>query len=196
MNLEHATQFAVEGLSRRRVLQAIAVLAGGTLGTAGCGRSTPPWLQPPANQTLTALSPRSYATLTAACARIAGPRVAQAITSQRLHPGLVADEWLGRTPGAPDPINQALTLLEFGIYPLVAKWRPFTQLDDAAQDAALRNLQQARLGMKRAVFGGIRSVALLAVYLSPDVGTLIPYPAPFGTDAISLADAMAPLPPA
>ena len=191
---ERTTMVAAAQLSRRTVLRAGGVLASGAWGSTGCAGSTPAWLLPLPSRRLASLSPRTYATLTAACARIAGPRVAAEIEGERLRPGPVADAWLTRTPTASDPLNQALMVLEFGVYPLVAKLRPFTALDGAAQDAVLRNLQASRLGLKRALFAGIHSIALLSVYLTPEAHALIGYPGPFGTATVSIGDAMAPLP--
>ena len=194
--LEAGVVAAVAEFDRRTFLRVTLLATGMGAWSIGCASNTPTWMTPPPDQPLQALSPRAYATLTAAGACIAGPRVAAEIVAGRLRPGPVADAWLARTPTLRDPLLQALTVLEFGVYPLMHKLRAFTSLTDTGRDTVLVGLRDGRLGLQRALFGGIRSMALLAVYLTPEAHALVDYPAPFGTDAVTIGDAMAPLPPA
>lgn len=192
---ETAVARAAAGLNRRAFLRAVAGATAAGIVPTGCSAPTAAWLQPPANATLQILSLRQYAALSALAARIAGPRAAAEIIAQRLTPALRADTWLATAPSLRGPITQALTVVEFGIYPLVPKLRPFTALTDSAQDAVLQRLQTGRFELQRALFAGLRSVALLGVYLSPEAYALIHYPGPFGTERVSIGDAMAALPP-
>lgn len=193
--LEAALHDAGLALSRRTLLKlgGVALVTG--IVPAGCASGQSAWLTPPTDARLAVLSPRAFATFTAACARIAGPTTADAIERGALVPGVVADAWLARTPALGDPLGAALTLLEFAPFPLLPKWRPFTALAAEAQDAVLLDLRDSRLATKRAVFGGVRALSLLAVYLSPGPRAAIGFPGPFGTETISIGDAMAPLPP-
>lgn len=192
--VESEVAHAAAGLHRRGFLKLMALATAAGVVPSGCGSGSPAWTQPPPDVALKALSPRAYATLTAVSARVAGPAVGDGIAAGRLRPGAIADAWLARTPSFAGPLGQALALLEFGVRPLLAKWRPFTSLDGAAQDAVLDDLRTSSIATKRAMYAGVRSVALLAVYLSPEQHAAIGYPPPFGTAAVSIADAMAPLP--
>jgi hypothetical protein len=47
---------------------------------------------------------------------------------------------------------------------LLGKLRPFTGLDPAARDAVLRELMTSRWSLKRTLFKGVKSIAVLAFY--------------------------------
>ena len=187
--LEAAVARDAASLGRRAVLRGIAVAAGAGLLPAGCS-GTPPALHPPAAAALVVLTPRTYATFTAAAMRIVGPRGAPLVADRTVDVGVAADAWLARTPALAGPLVQALWLLELGVWPLVGKIAPFTALDGDAQDAVLAECMTSRLELKRAVFRGVRSLALLAFYGSPATRPLTGYPGPFGTGAVTIADAM------
>jgi hypothetical protein len=176
-------------LGRRRFLRAIGLLAGAGVVPTGCG-GVPASLAPPDPVALQALSPRTYAVFTAAAMRLVGPRGAPLIAERTVDVGAVADAWLARTPALAGPLAQALLVLEFGAWPLVGKLRPFTALDGAAQDAVLTECMTSRLELKRSIFRGVRSLALLTFYGSAATRPLTGYPGPFGNDTVTIADAM------
>ncbi len=60
-----------------------------------------------------------------------------------------------------------------------------------AQDAVLADLAASRLGLKRALFGGMRALALTMFYGAPAARGLCAYNGPFGTGSVTIADAMA-----
>jgi hypothetical protein len=57
---------------------------------------------------------------------------AELIAARTIDVGVAADAWLARTPALTTPVTQALGVLEFGVWPLVNKLRPFTALDGDA----------------------------------------------------------------
>ena len=176
-------------LARRTVLRAIGT--GMTMGLLPTGCSgVPPTLAPPPEQALVVLTPRTYAVLTAAAARLVGPRGAPLVLDRTIDVGTIADAWLARTPALAGPVGQALLLLELGVWPLLDKLRPFTALDGPSQDAVLSDCMTSRLELKRSVFRGIRALALLTFYGAPASRTLTSFPGPFGSGTVTIADAM------
>ena len=101
-----------------------------------------------------------------------------------------ADALLARAPALAGPMGQALAVLEFGVWPLVAKVRPFTALAGDAQDAVLEQLMRSRLALKRQLFAGVRSLALLAFYTQPQSRAVSGYPGPFGSERVPIGAAM------
>jgi hypothetical protein len=165
MSAAHRAQAeaTLAALDRRAFLRLAGLAAASGLLPAGCGPA-PGSFGPPPGSTLRFLTPRGYAVFTAAAARIVGPAGAERIAAGRLAPGLRAEDFLASAPTLAAPLAQALLVLEFGVPPLVAKLRPFTSLASAAQDAVLLDLMGSRLETKRLIFGGVRSLALLACY--------------------------------
>jgi hypothetical protein len=157
---------ALSALDRRAFLRLTGVAAASGLLGAGCGPAPAPLLPPPGFE-LRFLTPRTWAVFTAATARLVGPAGAERIAARRLHPGARAEEFLASAPSLAGTLRQALLVLEFGIPPLLAKLRPFTALAPEGQDAILRELMDSRLATKRLLFGGVRSLALLACYGDP-----------------------------
>jgi hypothetical protein len=181
---------ALAPLSRRSFLRlAGAALAAG-LAPTGCAAEHPAWMRPPDGVRLRALSARSYAVLAAAIARLVGEPGAAWIADGRVRPAATADAWLARTPELAGPLAQGLAVLEWGVFPLLGKLRPFTALGPGAQDALLRELAESRLRPKRDLFRGLRSVAYLAFYADPAVRPLTGHPGPFGRGAVSIREAM------
>jgi hypothetical protein len=176
-------------LARRTVLRAIGTGIAMGLAPTGCS-GVPSGLAPTPEQSLVVLTPRTYAVLTAAAARVVGPKGAPLIADRTIDVGALADGWLARTPALAGPVGQALLLLEFGVWPLLAKLRPFTALDGAAQDAVLADCMTSRFELKRSVFRGIRALAMLTFYGSPASRALTGFPGPFGGGAVTIADAM------
>jgi hypothetical protein len=157
---------ALSALDRRAFLRLAGLAAASGLLPAGCGSAPAPLLPPP-GLALRFLTPRTWAVFTAASARIVGPAGAERIAARRLEPGARAEAFLASAPSLASTLRQALLVLEFGIPPLLAKLRPFTALAPAGQDAILRELMDSRLETKRLLFGGVRSLALLACYGDP-----------------------------
>src|SRR5690606_7934629 len=123
-------------LDRRGLLRAAGVLAAAGLLPTGCG-GVPPALAPPPGRVLHALSTRGYATFQAFAMRLAGPRGAAAIAGGSLDPAGAADGWVARLPALGDALGQGLALLEWGVWPLLPKLRPFTSLDPVGQDRVM-----------------------------------------------------------
>jgi hypothetical protein len=103
--------------------------------------------------------------------RLVGPRGAALVADRTVDVGARGDAWLARTPAVAGPLGQALVLLEFGVGPVLGKLRPFTALDSDAQDAILAECMRSRLELKRALFRGIRALAMLAFYDSGSTTT-------------------------
>jgi hypothetical protein len=165
----------LSALDRRAFLKLAGLAAGsGLLGT-GCG-GVPSDLLPPRGTELRFLTPRTWAVFTAAAARIAGPAAGERIRTRRLEPGARAEAFLASAPTLAAPLRQALLVLEFGIPPVLAKLRPFTALTPDGQDAILDELMRSRFETKRLLFGGVRSLALLACYADPASRDWMDYP--------------------
>ncbi len=175
-------------LDRRGFLRLAGVLAATGILPSGCGRVRPA-LNPPAGVDLQVLSPRSYATFQSVAMRCVGPRGAEAIRARRIDPARAADAWVARLPALAGPLVQGLWLLEWGVAPLVAKWRPFTALDGASQDRVLEDLMRSRLDLKRDLFKGLKSLSMLTFYSDPASRALDGFPGAF--DAAGILAAMA-----
>jgi len=189
--LEAAGALARTGaeLERRTFLRLAGSLAVAGLLPSGCGGVPDRWA-PGDGAPLTVLSPRAYATFSAAAARLVGPTAASLIVARRVDVGRFADAFLARTRSLAAPLGQALLVLELGVWPLVAKLRPFTSLSEPAQDAVLADLMRSRLALKRQLFTGVRSLAMLAFYSSPESRAVSGYPGPFGSAAVPIGAAM------
>lgn len=181
---------ALAALDRRSFLRLAGLVAASGLLPAGCAPELPAQLRPPQGIALRALSARGYATLTAATARLVGEPGASWIADGRVRPAASADAWLAATPALAGPLAQGLVALEFGVWPLLGKLRPFTALVPAQQDALLEELAGSRLALKRDLFRGLRSIAFLSFYADPEVRPLIGHPGPFGRGGVAIADAM------
>jgi hypothetical protein len=120
--------------------------------------------------------------------RCVGPRGAEVIRAGRIDPARAADLWVARLPALAGPLVQGLWLLEWGVAPLVAKWRPFTALDGASQDRVLEDLMRSRLDLKCDLFKGLRSLSMLTFYSDPASRAMVGYPGAF--DAAGIVAAM------
>jgi hypothetical protein len=178
---------AAAALDRRAFLRLTALAAGAGLLPAGCGGGAPrPGVE------LVVLSPRTYSTFNAAAMRLVGPRGAALIADGTVDPGAAADAILTRSPTLAAPLGQGLLALEFGVWPLLPKLRPFTALSADGQDAVIADLAGSTVGLKRALYGGVRSLAMATFYATPASRALTGYPGPFGLGAVTIADAMVP----
>jgi hypothetical protein len=179
---------AAAALDRRAFLRLTAIAAGAGLLPAGCGggRAPRPGVE------LIVLSPRTYAVFTAAAARLVGPRGAALIHDGTVDPAAAADAILARSPTLAGPLTQGLLALEFGVWPLLPKVRPFTALSADGQDAVIADLAGSTVGLKRALYGGVRSLVMATFYATPASRALTGYPGPFGLGAVTIADAMVP----
>ena len=173
-------------LDRRGFLRFAGVLAATGMLPCGCG-GAPSELNPPAGVDLQVLSPRSYATFQSVAMRCVGPRGAEAIRTGRIDPARAADAWVARLPALAGPLVQALWVLEWGVAPLVAKWRPFTALGGAGQDHVLEDLMHSRLDLKRDLFKGLKSLSMLTFYSDPASRALDGYPGPLDAGGIVAA---------
>jgi hypothetical protein len=182
-------QRAAAALDRRAFLKLAGIAAAAALLPAGCG-GVPDLLAPPPDLRLAALSPRSYATLNAAAARIVGPQGGALVERRTVDVAALADQLLARSPSLARPLSQGLAVLEFGVWPVLAKLRPFTSLSDGAQDRVLADLARSRLETKRALYGGVRALVLSTFYGAPATRLLSGYPGPFGFGRVTIADGL------
>ena len=182
-------QRAAAALDRRAFLKAAGAVAAAGLLPAGCG-GVPDLLAPPPDLRLAALSRRAYATVNAVGARIVGPQGAALIERRTVDVGALADQLLARNPVLAGLLSQGLAVLEFGVWPLVAKFRPFTSLSAEARDRVLADLARSRLETKRALYGGVRALVLSTFYGAPATRLLSGYPGPFGFGSVTVADGL------
>jgi hypothetical protein len=161
--LERSAAHGLLALDRRGFLVRAGLAGAAACLPAGCG-DPPPGAGPPAGVSLQFLSPRGYAVLNAAAERIAGPTGAALVRDRRVDPAATAERFLAGAPALVTPLGHALLVLEFATWPFVSKLRPFTALGPGARDAVLAELMRSRLQLGRAVFGGVRSVAVLGLY--------------------------------
>jgi hypothetical protein len=176
-------------LGRRDVLRLAGLAAAAGLVSSGCA-GVPDDLAAPPDADLRVLTPRTYAVFTAAAARLVGPAGAELIRARRPDVGVQADRFLANAPETAGPLRQALLVLEFAVWPLAPKLRPFTTLAAPAQDAVLGALMRSRFDLARQLFGGVRSLAYFAFYGARESRPLTGYPGPFGSDAVTIGDAM------
>ena len=182
-------QRAAAVLDRRAFLKVAGFAAAAGLLPAGCG-GVPALLAPPPDLRLAALSPRAYATVNAVGARIVGPKGAALIERRTVDVGALADQLLAGNPVLAGLLSQGLAVLEFGVWPLVAKFRPFTSLSAEAQDRVLADLAGSHFETKREVFGAVRALVLSTFYGAPATRLLSGYPGPFGFGSVTVADGL------
>src|SRR5690554_5082175 len=85
-------------------------------------------------------------------------------------------------------LGQGLAVLEWGVWPLLPKLRPFTALDPEGQERVIEDLLRSRMDLKRDLYRGLKSLATLVVYGDPAVRARLGHPGPF--DAAAIARAM------
>jgi len=185
--LARAAARELAALDRRAFLRLLGAAAAAGWLPAGCSRA-PVGARAPAE--LRFLSPRGWAVLNAAAARIAGPTGAPLVTDGTVDPALRADAFLAGAPSLAAPLGQALLFVEFAVWPLVPKLRPFTALEPDAQDAVLAGLASSRIALERRIFGGVRAMALLGFYAAPEARALTGYPVGAASSTVGIADAM------
>ncbi|MDJ0869935.1 MAG: twin-arginine translocation signal domain-containing protein [Myxococcota bacterium] len=177
---------ALRPLDRRGFLRLAGAAAAAGVFPAGCG-GVPAELAPAPDLPLEVLSARGYATFQAAALRIIGARGAEAVRAGHVDPAAAADAWMARAPALAAPLGQALWVLEWGVAPLVAKWRPFTALDGVEQDRVLDDLMRSRFDLKRSLFKGVKSLSTLTFYAHPASHGAVGYPGPFDRAGIAAA---------
>ena len=182
-------QRAAAALDRRAFLKAAGAVAAAGLLPAGCG-GVPDLLAPPPDLRLAALSRRAYATVNSVGARIVGPQGAALIERRTVDVGALADQLLARNPVLAGLLSQGLAVLEFGVWPLVAKFRPFTSLSAEARDRVLADLAGSHFETKRELFGAVRALVFSTFYGAPATRLLSGYPGPFGFGAVTIANGM------
>ena len=184
-------QRAAAALDRRAFLKAAGAVAAAGLLPAGCG-GVPDLLAPPPDLRLAALSRRAYATVNAVGARIVGPQGAALIERRTVDVGALADQLLARNPVLAGLLSQGLAVLEFGVWPLVAKFRPFTSLSAEARDRVLADLAGSHFETKRELFGAVRALVFSTFYGAPATRLFSGYPGPFGFGRVTIADGLEP----
>ncbi len=175
-------------LDRRGFLRLTGAVAAAGLLPAGC--SAPDRFAPPPDLDLRVLSPRTYATLSAASDRLLGAEARARVEAAGFDLAARADARLAETPALTGLVQQALLALEFGVWPLVPKLRPFSRLDAPTRDAVLGSLARGPLDLSRALFQGVRSFTWLAYYGDTVSHAAIRYPGPFGGPGARVEDAM------
>lgn len=181
---------ALARLDRRAFLRLAGGLVAAGLLPSGCGDVSGHGavvLAPPNDLRLQALSPRGYATFQAFAMRLAGPRAAAAIAAKALDPAAAADRWVARLPALAGALGDGLALLEWGVWPLLPKLRPFTNLEVAEQDQVIDDLMRSRLNLKRDLHRGLKSLATLVVYSDPASRAWVGHPGPFDAAGIRAA---------
>ena len=177
-------------IDRRGFLRLTGVAAAAGLLPAGCG-AAPPEFAPPRGLALQVLTPRTYSTFQAAAQALLGPAGRAAVAAGGVDLAARADARLASAPAFASLVQRALLALEFGVHPLVPKWRPFTALEADQRAEALERLMTARWDLSRALFQGVRSFTWLAWYSAPESHAAIAYPGPFGGPEARVQDAMA-----
>ena len=176
-------------LSRRGFLRLVGAAAAVGVVPVGCGGELGPF-GPPPGLSLQSLTPRAYAVLNAAAERLVGPAGAERVRTRSVDPARNADELLAASPSLAEAIQQALLALEFGFFPFVGKLRPFTRLDGPARDRILSEFMTSRLALKRLVFTGVKSLALVGFYGDAGTRDLTRAPRLPGEFGIGIRDAM------
>jgi hypothetical protein len=184
---ERDVRTALAALDRRGFLRLVALAAAAGALPAACTRE-PAGRAAPAD--LRALSPRGWAVLHAAAARVVGPAGAALVASGAVDPARRADAFLASAPGLAGAASAALLALEYGVAPLLPKWRPFTALDGDAQDRVLADLAASRLAAKRRIFAGVKALSLIGFYGAPEARALVGYPLGAAAPRATIADAM------
>jgi hypothetical protein len=188
--VRHEAAQALADLDRRSFLRLAAALAAG-LAPAGCG-GVPEAYRPPPGLVLRYLTPRGYAVLRAAAERVVGGPGGELLRAGSVDPAPAVEAFLARSPELAGPLGQALWVLEFGLPPLIQKLRPFSALPGPERDRVLSELMSSRFALKRALFRGVRSVALLGFYGSAACQPVSRFP---GVGGSGPADALRPLDP-
>jgi hypothetical protein len=117
--------------------------------------------------------------LRAVARRIAGPTATARIDAGDVDPAAVFGPWLERLGPLADTLEIGLATLEYGVWPLVPKLRPFSALEGADQDAVLTALRESRFGLKRQLFAAAKLVGCVVWYTSPESHAGVGYPGPF-----------------
>ena len=101
----------LSALDRRSFLRLLGAAAAAGVLPAACTRAPAGPSAPPA---LRYLSPRGWAVLNAAAARIAGPDGPKLVSAGVVDPALGADRFLAGAPALVEPLGQALLVVEIG----------------------------------------------------------------------------------
>lgn len=183
---------ALAPLGRRSFLKLTAGALAGILpaGLENCGDRIRRRSGVPEDVDPVFFSPRTYAVLNQVTMRMVGARGARLISAGRVDPAATADAWLADLGAVAEPFQTGLWVLEYGIWPLLAKWHPFTALAPADQDEVLVDLMRSRLAAKRQLFGALKTFGCLAFYADARTRGLTGYPGPWGGRGIRLGDAM------
>jgi hypothetical protein len=148
---------------------------------------------------LTSLPDRAFPVLVAVAAR-----VLKGTTAQPVEIAHRVDEALRfATPESRKDLANVFGLLENGLTGLLLRGqpRPFTLLDERAQDAALLAWRESRIGLLRGAYHALRKLCLAAHYATPSSWAEVGYggpaiprgePPPLAPDRPILVDERAP----
>jgi hypothetical protein len=162
----------VQRVERRRFLAwtatGAAIMAGGLLARArGSGAVLPDAVA----RELKVLAPWEYRVVEAVGARIVAP--------ERAEVARTVDDTLAELPPADQrDVRRLLAIVEHGAPLGTGRWRRFTALDAAAQDAVLRSLERSPSASLRGGFGVLKTLAYLALYRDPRSWPALGYAGP------------------
>lgn len=174
----------------RRTFLKRGLFGGALLALAGTGLSLVPGkpfgapLGP-----LVSLEPKAFQTLAAFAARV--------VTAKGRDPIAIAqgvDKLLaGATPEARSDINKLLGLFDnaLGSFVLDLRVRPFTRLDGAAQDEAIKQWRDSKLAVRRTGYEALRKLCLATYYADESSWGPLGYDPPVGLNKIAYDDSKA-----
>lgn len=162
----------MQRVERRRFLAwtatGAAVVTGGLLARARPGGGA---LPDAIARELRVLRPWEYRVVEAVGARIVAP--------ERAEVGRTVDATLAELPpGDQRDVRRLLAVVEHGAPLGTGRWRRFTALDAADQDAVLRSLERSPSASLRGGFGVLKALAYLALYQDPRSWPALGYAGP------------------
>jgi hypothetical protein len=125
------------------------------------------------------LDPATFSTLAAAADRIcdSGGQLPSAWDLEV--PEQVDAALWGMHPGTAGEVRMALRLLELGLLgPIDGRIRPFTRLQDEAQDRLLERWRTSRFAPRRGAFTAVANLSSAAYWSNPATFAHVSYPGP------------------
>lgn len=172
---------ATAPFSRRTLLRS-GLASGALLALGGTGLALfPTARRTPPSDTLRVLTDDEHAILAAVARRTCAPPSAVSPGADAIDVALLADRLLERASEEQvADLKTVIHLFENGLVGALffERVRPFTQLDDAAQDAVLTAWRDSRIGLRRAVFRALTGLTALLYYGDPRVWPSVGYPGP------------------
>lgn len=159
---------------RRRGFLKVGIVGGAILAVSGAGVALIPGdrsVRPRAQ--LHVFSEAQFATFVALAARVLARTTADPVTIAHAVDGTLRNA----PPEVAADLGTALSLLDNALVALLTgrKPVPFTQLDEAAQDAAFRAWGRSRVALLRSAYQGLRQLCLAAHYATPAAAAALGY---------------------